>query len=261
MGDEGPEERQGARYARVEAALQWPMMGLTLVFLVALVLPLQGGLSSELLTAAETAETAVWIAFALEYALLLSLAADRRLFVRTHLLDLVVVTFPALRIFRLARMARLLRLVLLISASTKGVRRASEVFVRYRLGYILAIMLLVLLLVTGLMLAAENQVNPNLNTYPRCLWWGVVTMTTVGYGDAAPVTLAGRVLAMVFMLVGIGLAGVVTATIASVFVGIEGREEHQELTDKLERIEKSLSDLQAQVALLTQQSTDRPKAS
>jgi voltage-gated potassium channel len=47
------------------------------------------------------------------------------------------------------------------------------------------------------------------------LWWGVVTLTTVGYGDVTPVTTEGRIAAMVLMLLGIGLFGAITATITS----------------------------------------------
>jgi voltage-gated potassium channel len=47
------------------------------------------------------------------------------------------------------------------------------------------------------------------------LWWGVVTLTTVGYGDVTPITTEGRIAAMVLMLLGIGLFGAITATITS----------------------------------------------
>lgn len=50
------------------------------------------------------------------------------------------------------------------------------------------------------------------------LWWAVVTMTTVGYGDISPATFGGRVAGVILMLMGIGLLGVFTATIASIFV-------------------------------------------
>ena len=49
------------------------------------------------------------------------------------------------------------------------------------------------------------------------LWWAIVTMTTVGYGDMAPVTLPGRLLAILIMLTGIILVALVTGTISSIF--------------------------------------------
>jgi voltage-gated potassium channel len=58
----------------------------------------------------------------------------------------------------------------------------------------------------------------NIHGFADALWWAVVTVTTVGYGDKFPVTAAGRGVAVVLMLVGIGLIGVLTATVSSFFV-------------------------------------------
>ena len=58
----------------------------------------------------------------------------------------------------------------------------------------------------------------NITTLGTAFWWAIVTTTTVGYGDTYPVTQAGRVIASVIMLVGIGLIGTVSATVASWFV-------------------------------------------
>jgi voltage-gated potassium channel Kch len=55
-------------------------------------------------------------------------------------------------------------------------------------------------------------------TFADCLWWTVVTLTTIGYGDFVPYTAAGRLLAVLMMLVGIGILGVSTAAIAAYFV-------------------------------------------
>jgi voltage-gated potassium channel len=52
----------------------------------------------------------------------------------------------------------------------------------------------------------------------NALWWSIVTLTTVGYGDIAPTTTGGRIIGAILMLVGIGVLGMFTATIASVFV-------------------------------------------
>jgi len=82
------------------------------------------------------------------------------------------------------------------------------------------------------------------------LWWAVQTVTTVGYGDSVPVTAAGRLVAAVVMLLGIGFLTVITAAITSTFVSRSRREETfpdaetaeqlRLLNARLERIEAAL---------------------
>ncbi len=70
------------------------------------------------------------------------------------------------------------------------------------------------------------------------LWWAVVTMTTVGYGDVYPVTATGRYVAVAVMVVGVSLLGAVTATVAAWFVSEaqgEQRVEGEALLAELRR--------------------------
>ncbi|EKX63975.1 two pore domain potassium channel family protein [Streptomyces ipomoeae] len=85
-----------------------------------------------------------------------------------------------------------------------------------------AVLLVVMLLGSWAVVAAEHDArNANLTTYPKALWWSIETATTVGYGDFYPVTLWGRVVGAVVMVVGITTYGMVTAAIATWFVGRE----------------------------------------
>ena len=70
----------------------------------------------------------------------------------------------------------------------------------------------------------------------RGLWWAVVTVTTVGYGDTFPVSVLGRVVASFLMIVGIGFLGLATAAIASHFVNTDAEEKHRRSTDKQQQI-------------------------
>ena len=84
------------------------------------------------------------------------------------------------------------------------------------------------------------------------LWWAAQTVTTVGYGDDVPMTLAGRIVAVLVMLVGIGFLTVITAAITSTFVSRSRREQTpsdaetgtaeqlRQLDSRLERIEAAL---------------------
>jgi voltage-gated potassium channel len=76
------------------------------------------------------------------------------------------------------------------------------------------------LLVYGL----ESALNPQFRRPSDGLWWAIVTLTTVGYGDSYPVTGAGRLVAGAMMVVGVGLVGTFTAKIAAVLVERRIRE-------------------------------------
>jgi len=249
---------QGPLYRRLEQALQWPMMLLTILFMIAIILPLQKDLNAEVTKWASIAEIAIWACFLAEYVLLLCIAKHRVYYLRTHIMEAAMVALPAFRVLRVARLVRfgrllsLFRLPVLLVAGGQGLHRASTRLRHYRMGYISSIALIILLISSGLMLYLERGANPDLDTYPRCLWWGMVTMTTVGYGDAAPVTAGGRAVAMLFMIVGIGMAGVITAMVASIFVSIERSDEDKAAHARFDTLEKQLLELRVQIAELTE---------
>ena len=80
------------------------------------------------------------------------------------------------------------------------------------------------------------------------VWWAVVTVTTVGYGDIYPHTVAGRIIAIAVMLLGVGFLAVLTATVASHFVQVDQEQGSQEVLETLHRIEAELAEMKAQLA-------------
>jgi hypothetical protein len=95
----------------------------------------------------------------------------------------------------------------------------------------------------------ENANGSNIHSYPDALWWAIVTVTTVGYGDRFPVTGGGRTVAVILMLVGIGLIGVLTATVASVFI-----KEHTDANK--EEFKKGHADLGQQLSVISDRLAD-----
>jgi voltage-gated potassium channel len=108
----------------------------------------------------------------------------------------------------------------------------------------------VLVVLVGALLAyafERGAVDSNIQSFPDAIWWAIVTATTVGYGDLSPVTVEGRAIAVVLMLVGIGLLGVITANVAAFFVHNDESEQTHELNNKLARMEDLLAELTAEL--------------
>ena len=86
--------------------------------------------------------------------------------------------------------------------------------------------LLVLFLCSlGIYFFEHKDVKTSVKTIGDAFWWAVVTVTTVGYGDKVPNTLAGKLVRLILMLSGIVLVSMITATIASLFVHEKIKEE------------------------------------
>ncbi|WP_069816249.1 potassium channel family protein [Streptomyces sp. TP-A0874] len=89
-------------------------------------------------------------------------------------------------------------------------------------------LVLVLLLGSWIIVPYEHSApRASITSFPLALWWSLETATTVGYGDLYPVTAPGRVIAGVVMLVGISVFSVVTASLATWFVGSAGHRARQ----------------------------------
>ena len=146
----------------------------------------------------------VWACFAVDYVVRLLLSVGKARFVRTHKLDLLMVLLP---------MLRLLRIFLLLRRSLASVSTEKIA------GSIVSLVVAAVFVSAFFMWRVEyNAPGATITTFRYALWWAIVTTTTVGYGDYTPVTLAGRVIATAVMIVGVGLIGTISATVAAWFV-------------------------------------------
>jgi voltage-gated potassium channel len=108
----------------------------------------------------------------------------------------------------LIRLARVARVVM----ATRGARRLFE-----RLGAVALVAVGVVVVGAAVGYRAEHATNPEFKTFGDALWWAVVTLTTVGYGDVVPETTAGRVDGVMIMIAGVSVLGLLAGSMASFF--------------------------------------------
>ncbi|WP_055599347.1 potassium channel family protein [Streptomyces aureus] len=231
---------------RWEERTQAPLLALAVAFGVAYAVPIVApGAAPWVHRLCTHVEWAVWAAFALDYLVRLTLAPARWAFVRSHPLDLLAVLLPMVQPLRLLRVVSTLLLV------GRRARMAPQItLTTYVAGAVVGLMMFGSLAVLHV---ERDAPNGNIKTLGDAVWWSFTTMTTVGYGDHAPTTGLGRVLAVGLMLSGIALLGVVTANIAAWFISRFDRDDAVERrqTELLETLTLEVRELRAEVARLS----------
>ena len=132
------------------------------------------------------------------------------------LLPFFWVDFRFIRVLRLMRLLRVLKLGHYSEAVTLlgNVLRSRSP----ELAVMLIVLCMLLVLSSGAMFYAENEQQPDtFSSIPASMWWAVITLTTIGYGDAYPVTAVGKVIGGVIAVMGIGIVALPTAIIATGF--------------------------------------------
>ncbi len=119
-----------------------------------------------------------------------------------------------IRIFRLIRVFRILKLGRYVGASQ--VLKDSFMNSRHKIAVFLEIVVTIVVIMGSLMYIIEGPYN-GFTSIPRAIYWAIVTLTTVGYGDIAPQTVMGQFIASVIMIMGYAIiavpAGIVTSEI------------------------------------------------
>ena len=134
-------------------------------------------------------------------------------------------------LLRLARLSRLARIARLLRGENRKTLVKDILENRSRYATFLTILLtLIVLTVSSVLVLQFESISPDANIHSGgdALWYSIVTITTVGYGDFYPVTTAGRITAMFIMFMGVGIIGALASILASLLVGGSSSAEEQE---------------------------------
>ncbi len=187
-----------------------------------------------------------WIEFATvllftgEYLLRLAVADSRWRFVRSFfgVLDLVAilpfylaagVDLRAVRTFRLLRLLRILKLTR-YSDAVRRLRRAVGIVREELVLFLNVALILIFLSAVGIYYFEHDRQPEHFASVFHSLWWAVVTLTTVGYGDMFPITTGGRVFTFFVLFLGLGIVAVPTGLFASALAKAREEEENTRAT-------------------------------
>ncbi|HEY3843869.1 MAG TPA: potassium channel family protein [Acidimicrobiales bacterium] len=209
----GPADDRHDQLARWEHRLRIPMAGLGLAWAVVGVIVLKTHSDGVVPTVWVATLFVLWFVVVAECAYRYVVVPDRRRYFASRSLEPIMIVLPALQIWRVPGVERVTVLAI------EGKERLIAIL-RHRSLFRVLLAATGLLFLAGwlVMLFEANVPGSNIHDYGDALWWAVVTVTTVGYGDRFPISDGGRAVAVVLMMVGIGLIGVLTATVASFFV-------------------------------------------
>ncbi|MFW6080068.1 MAG: potassium channel family protein [Gemmatimonadota bacterium] len=218
-----PERREAVREA-IDRYADVPLAIAAIVLVLLTVVELSGDLRPPWERRVALMVWGLWALFVIEFAVKFALAPVKRLYLRKHWLDALVVVVPVLRVLRVLRILRFARaapLMRLLIFGGRGSGGAIELLRRRHLGQLAIVTVLVILLGAGAGYLLESGApESRIETFGDALWWAAALVTTVASG-LNPVTAGGRVLGFALMLYAMAVFTYFTAALASVLVGVD----------------------------------------
>jgi voltage-gated potassium channel len=243
----GPADPRRDRLERMERVVRFPMAVIGIAWAVVGIVALTSHRHGLVPKSLVVALFVIWVVVVAECLVRYIVVPNRGSYFAGRRIEPAMVVVPLFQVWRLAGVERVDVLW------AEGLERFIAILRHRSLFRVLLAAAGLLFLGAWLVVLFESKAaGSNIHTYKDALWWAVVTVTTVGYGDRFPVSDGGRIVAVVLMMVGIGLIGVLTATVASFFVQEHTDANKEQLQAAHEDLGGQLSDIDARLARMEQ---------
>jgi voltage-gated potassium channel len=196
------------------------LVALSIYVLAALFIEIVVPISASSRTILFYADNIICVVFLFDFGLRFAQAESKLRFLRWGWIDLVS-SIPALPILRIGRAVRVVRILKLLRGFRSFKTIGAVLFAHRAKGTIVtAVFLCTLLIVFSsiTILQAENGPDATIHGPEDALWWSIVTITTVGYGDKFPITTEGRLIGLTLMICGVGLIAILSGGFAAWFL-------------------------------------------
>lgn len=240
-----PLDDRDRRLALYRARADPAMALISTFYLVLLLIPRVAITSHESSQIIVLFDIAFWAVLVADLIYRLRLTTDRRQRMFNLITILLLMSGPFV-FFSISEDARLLVRVTLIAVVALRAVDSVRYFFRLRTMLYIVSAVILIVIVAGIMMTVLERDAPrsNITSLSSGLWWAVVTVSTVGYGDTYPVTNPGRMVATGLMFFGVAMFGILTATLANAFAARTEQDASQSfasIEERLERIEMHLA--------------------
>ncbi|WP_198780931.1 ion transporter [Shewanella putrefaciens] len=203
------------------------MMLLSLLSVVIVLVMTFGRLDGETYRLLFFIDTTICLIFMANFFIGLFRARDKTYYLRHHWIDFIA-SIPAIEALRIARVFQILRVIRLIRMSRSLLLPLIKQRKQTTLASLLVAMVTILTFASIIILLVESGTEgANIQTAEQAIWWALVTISTVGYGDYYPVSTAGHIVGGIVIVSGVSFFGVISGYMASVFVAPDETERQE----------------------------------
>lgn len=233
--------------SQINEIFDFPLLILSIIWLVLIVIDFVYGLSPTM----QTASIVIWGIFIVDFFIELYIAPKKKVYLKGNWLVALSLFLPALRILRIFRGFRLFKLssfirsfnlARILSSFNRSIRTVRKAVKQRGLEYVLLLTVLVTFIGAAGM---YNFERPGLSSYWDAFWWTAMIMTTIG-SDYWPRTVEGRILTFLLSVYAFAIFGYITAALASLLVGKEkeaSSKEILELRKEVQRLSSKIREL------------------